>query len=292
MKPVVVNPFVEFAQLVKEIVDGKVDEERRASVDEFLAKLQRKKRRLTGDNEERFLAAAGMSVGELAQLLKKSSVGAIADYLLAHPALAPFLDRTTGSGDYKTVVSEKPDEVREVTRGYGKHGSRPPGDYLEAFRSFIASHLNQLPALLVVTQRPRDLTREDLRQLKLALDLEGFSEKSVQTAWRDQKNEDIAATIIGFVRQLALGSPLVPYGERVDRAVQRLKKAHKLTDPQTKWLDRIAKQLKHEVVVDRASLDQGQFKADGGFQRLNKVFDGKLETLLGELAEEVWKDAG
>lgn len=36
----------------------------------------------------------------------------------------------------------------------------------------------------------------------------------------------------------------------------------------------------------------GQPKADGGFQRLNKVFDGKLEGLLGEIADEVWSDAG
>jgi NADPH:quinone reductase-like Zn-dependent oxidoreductase len=56
--------------------------------------------------------------------------------------------------------------------------------------------------------------------------------------------------------------------------------------------DRIAKQVKLETVVDKASLDAGQLKTDGGFARLNKVFDGKLETLLGELADEVWKDAG
>ncbi len=50
--------------------------------------------------------------------------------------------------------------------------------------------------------------------------------------------------------------------------------------------------MKHETVVDRASLDTGPFKADGGFAPLNKVFDGTLEGLLGELAGEVWKDAG
>jgi type I restriction enzyme, R subunit len=292
MKPVVVNPLVSFEQLVKEVVEGKEEEFRRTSLEEFLAKLQRKKRALTGEAEERFATAAGMGVKELAQFLKKSSVGDAADYLRSHPALAAFLDRTAGTVAYKMVVSERTDELREVTRGYGKHGSRPPGDYLQAFRSFVESHVNLLPALLVVTQRPRDLTREDLRQLKLTLDQEGFSEKSVQTAWREQKNEDIAATIVGYIRQLALGSPLMPYAERVDRAVQRLRKAHKFTDPQSKWLDRIAKQVKHETVVDRAALDEAQFRAEGGFARLNKVFDGKLETLLGELAEEVWKDAG
>ena len=292
MKPVVVNPFVSFEQLVREIVEAKEEEHRRQSLDELLAKLQRKRRALTGEAETRFETAAGMDVKDLLDFLKGSSVGAAADYLTKHSALAPFLDKTVGTAAYRTVVSEKLDELREVTHGYGPDGRGRPGDYLEAFRAFVETNVNKLPALLVVTQRPRDLTREDLRKLKLALDLEGFSEKSVQTAWRQQKNEDVAATIVGYIRQLALGSPLVPYGERVDHAVQRLRKTHKFTDPQSKWLDRIARQVKLETVVDRASLDDGQFKTEGGVARLNKVFDGKLDTLLGELAEEVWKDAG
>ena len=144
-----------------------------------------------------------------------------------------------------------------------------------------------------MTQRPRDLTREDLRTLKLALDQEGFGERSVQTAWRDQKNEDIAATIVGLhpPARARLPAGALRRARRPGRAA-RLRRAHRFTDPQSKWLDRIAKQVKIETVVDRASLDAGQFKTDGGFARLNKVFDGKLETLLGELADEVWKDAG
>jgi len=292
MKPVVVNPLVTFEQLAQEVIQGKEEEFRRASIDEFVAKLQRKKRSLKGEVEEKFQTAAGLGPRELAQFLKKATVGDVADYLKRHPSLAAFLDRATGSGGHKLIVSEKTDQIHEVTRGYGQHGNGPPGDYLEAFRSFVASSMNQLPALLVVTQRPKELTREDLRQLKLTLDQEGFSEKSLQTAWREQKNEDIAATIVGYIRQLALGSPLLPYAERVDRAVQRLRKAHKFTDPQAKWLDRIAKQVKIETVVDKAALDTGQFKAEGGFARLNRVFDGKLEAVLSELADEVWRDAG
>jgi type I restriction enzyme R subunit len=37
----------------------------------------------------------------------------------------------------------------------------------------------------------------DLRKVKLVLDEASYPEASVQTAWRDTKNEDIAATIIG-----------------------------------------------------------------------------------------------
>jgi type I restriction enzyme R subunit len=84
----------------------------------------------------------------------------------------------------------------------------------------------------------------------------------------------------------------VPYTERVDHALQRLRQKHQFTEPQRKWLDRIGTQLKRETVVDKQSLDPGQQKADRGFVRLNTVFDGKLESLLGELADEVWVDAG
>lgn len=292
MKPVVVNPFITFEQLVKEIVEAKEEEFRTAALEELLAKLHRKKRQLDAENAERFETAAGMTITEFARFLKASGIGEASSYLQQHQALAPFLDRATGSKSYKILVSEHADELREVTRGYGPGGRKRPADYLDAFRDFIASNMNRLPALLVVTQRPRELTREDLRQLKLTLDAEGFNEIALQVAWKDQKNEDIAATIVGHIRQLALGSPLVPYAERVDRAVAALKKSRKFTDPQAKWLERIAKQMKLETVVDHATLDAGQFKSDGGFARLNKVFDGTLEALLGDLADEVWRDAG
>jgi type I restriction enzyme R subunit len=64
------------------------------------------------------------------------------------------------------------------------------------------------------------------------------------------------------------------------------------TDPQRRWLERIAKQLRQEIVVDRPALDQETFDAAGGFKRLNKVFDGRLETVLGDINEALWRDAG
>ena len=78
--------------------------------------------------------------------------------------------------------------------------------------------------------------------------------------------------------------------ERVAKAMNRIIASRQWKDPQRRWLERIAKQLKVEVVVDREALDSGQFKTEGGFDRINKVFDGKLESLLGEIGEEVWKD--
>jgi len=103
-------------------------------------------------------------------------------------------------------------------------------------------------------------------------------------------NEDIAASIIGFIRQMALGSPLVPYEKRVKTAMKKILVKKPWTIPQRKWLERIGKQLIAETVVDREALDRGQFKEEGGFARLNKVFEGKLELVLDDISETLWQD--
>ncbi len=41
--------------------------------------------------------------------------------------------------------------------------------------------------------------------------------------------------------------------------------------------------------MDREALDRGQFKAQGGFNGLNKVFGGRLEQVLGDLREELFR---
>ena len=64
------------------------------------------------------------------------------------------------------------------------------------------------------------------------------------------------------------------------------------TDPQKRWLRRIAEQVEKEIVVDRDAIDREPFAADGGFARLNKVFDGELEDVLSGINEEMWKRAG
>ena len=44
----------------------------------------------------------------------------------------------------------------------------------------------------------------------------------MQVAWREMTNADIAASIIGFIRQATLGDALVPYEERVDKAMKKM----------------------------------------------------------------------
>jgi len=177
-----------------------------------------------------------------------------------------------------------------VTRGYGE--AQRPQDFLEGFSAFVRDNVNTIAALKLVVQRPRDLTRADLQELRRALDLKGYSEANLRRAWADAKNEDIAASIIGFVRQAALGDPLTPYGDRVRAAMQKVIGSRAWTYPQKRWLKRIGEQVEKEVVVDRAAIDRDPFAADGGFTRLNKVFGGELEAVLAGINEEMWKRTG
>jgi len=64
------------------------------------------------------------------------------------------------------------------------------------------------------------------------------------------------------------------------------------SDPQKRWLRRIGEQIEKEIVVDREVIDRQPFAADGGFVRLNKVFDGELEAVLTGINEEMWKRTG
>ena len=99
-----------------------------------------------------------------------------------------------------------------------------------------------------MVNRPKDLTRAQLKEVKLLLDEAGYSEAHLQSAWRKNTNQDIAASIIGYIRQAALDEALVPFAQRVNNAMQRIYSEHDWNPNQRKWLDRLAKQLVHEAV--------------------------------------------
>lgn len=186
-------------------------------------------------------------------------------------------------------ISHHPDQVMAVSRGYG--AGQKPEDFLDGFSAFVKDNLNKIAALNIVVQRPRELTRAGLKSLRLELDAMGYSDSSLRHAWADARNEDIAASIIGFVRQAALGDQLTPFDIRVRSAMQRILAKRPWTEIQRKWLKRIEEQILREIVVDRATLDEEPFSKDGGFQRLNKVFGGQLEAVLGDINEELWQQA-
>ena len=77
-------------------------------------------------------------------------------------------------------ISDEPDELRSHTRGYGD--ATRPEDYLKEFRDFIDNNINEIAALNIVATRPKELTRQSLKDLKIILDGKHFNETMLQTA--------------------------------------------------------------------------------------------------------------
>ncbi len=286
MKPVAVNPNISFTQLVDELNTVDCVAALPEIVEQLLAKLQRKRRHLSPRSKEEIESIAGMPVEEIGAYLKDSQPEEIGEWFRQRKLIAQILDRRDG-GRKPVLISYHQDELIGIETGYGD--AEKPEDYLSSFRKYLEENINKIPALLVITQRPRDLTRAQLKELKLLLDSAGYRENHLRAAWRELTNEDIAASIIGFIRQAALGDALISYEERVDLAMKKILSSRKWTPPQRKWLERIAKQLKEETIVDREAFDRGQFKANGGFKRINKTFGGELETILSQINRELWQ---
>ncbi|MGS0755011.1 type I restriction-modification system endonuclease, partial [Roseateles sp. GG27B] len=189
---------------------------------------------------------------------------------------------------YMPIISTHADEFLAREQSWGNY-SRPE-DYLDSFGNFIREQLNQSAALAVVVKRPKDLTREQLKQVRLLLDENGFSEAKLKSAWRSKSNQDIAASIIGYIRQAALGEALLPFEQRVANAMQSIYSLRAWTPVQRKWLDRLAKQLTHEVVIDPAFVNNA-FAQDGGAKQLDKMLAGQLNPVLLDLVGALWPQA-
>ncbi|MFT3765750.1 MAG: type I restriction-modification system endonuclease [Minicystis sp.] len=246
MTPVVQKPSLSFRALVEELTKAPDEEARALVLDQLVARLQRKRQILKGADATRFESIAGAPAAEVARLLKRGTPEAAAKWFADHQYVLAVLDGP--SAEPRTViVHEGTDVVESVTRGYGPNNQRPE-DYLDGFRAFVTGNLNALPALVLVTQRPRDLTRAALKALKLALDEKGYTEVSLRTAHAAQGNAEIAASIMGFIRRAALGDPLAPYAHRVDNALAKILKRRAWEPKQRQWLERIAKQMKAEEI--------------------------------------------
>lgn len=290
MQPVVVNPQITFDQLARELRDVPSNEARSLVRDQFIAKLQRKKRHLNEINLCDFETMAGMSPDAFIRELQQMPLALIAAWFTQNPDLGEILDRKGEGVAPMVFISEHEDELYSIERGYGN--ARKPEDYLQAFAEFIRSNSNTLPALMTVLTRPRDLTRKQLRELALELDKRGFTETNLATAWREMTNQDIAARIVGYIRQAAIGDALEPYEQRVDRALQRLLASRAWTTPQRQWLQRIAAQTKANLVVDREALDDPDLvfrREGGGFTRLDRIFDGQIQQVLETFNDALWQ---
>ena len=293
MKPVVANPTATFTQLLDGLEVIEDEKQAENQIQQIIAKLQRKKRNMDGKTMEHFISmTGGMDPSQFIADLEQRPVADARNRLLAQRELFRLLQETKANGGRPVVVSDAEDELVSHTRGYGKADQRPE-DYLDSFSAYVQTNMNAIAALQIICTRPRDLTRQTLKELRLTLDREGFTTQQLNTAISQLTNEEIAADIISLIRRYAIGSALISHEARIRRAVDKLKKAHKFTKQELSWIGRMEKYLMEESVLNVTVFDEdSRFKAHGGFAKINKVFANKLESVILELNEYLYDDGG
>ena len=293
MKPVAVNPSVTFSQLLDglEVLDD--EKQLEYQISQIVAKLQRKRRSIDEQTMEHFISmTGGKNPAQFIAELTQQPTAAARELLSGKRELFELLDNVHHSGGRPVVISEEEDELLTHTRGYGKNEQRPE-DYLDAFSDYVQTNINEIAALKIICTRPRELTRESLKNLRLTLDREGFTTQQLNTAVSQLTNEEMAADIISLIRRYAIGSALISHEARIRRAVDKLRKAHSFTKQEQSWIGRMEKYLMEESVLNVSVFDEdSRFKSAGGFAKINRVFAGSLESIVLELNEYLYDDGG
>lgn len=288
MRPVVVRPDISLGQLVTDLGNAETADDRNWVAGQVIVRMRAMVKRMDAETRESFERHTGESPDMALKRLATRSGAELQAWFGAHPRAVELLERRppgTGRND-GVVISPHEDELLRIEEIFGK--GTTPEDYITGFERFVRENMNRVPALIAVTQRPRDLTRRELSELAGLLDERNYSEAMLRAAYGRARNADIAAHIIGFVRQAALGDPLIPYATRVEDAIRKIEASRPWTPKQTEWLRRIGRALKDKPVADPTLLDQGAFADKGGFRRIAQDFDGALDEVLHAFNEAIW----
>lgn len=320
MKPLVKKPNVSIQQLVKELITdfepetidkpsqevqpqidsdnneqavAKHKEEALDHLSQKLMQVLRRAKKLSENNDKLKDKLAeledswGVAPEQLHQKLKSQGVAETSKFLTNNVSFLAQLEelKVIAGSDRMPIIFEGDDELISVEQNIDEF--EKPEDYLESFEQFIKNNLNNSVALNVITNKPRDLTRETLKEVRTLLDNNGYTQAKLQTAWRSKTNQDITASIVGHIRRAALGEPLIPFETRVDNAMQKIYASQSWKPVQKNWLDRIAKQLKHEVIVDRELINTS-FREHGGVKQLDSILNNQLDEVISQLNEYLW----
>ena len=290
MKPVAVNPSVTFTELLEKLNVATDELQIENLIAQIIAKLQRSKVNFNSQTAEHFQNfTGGNSPQNFVSQVKNLTTADAKNFLLQHSALFKFLQEKSAR---PFIISDHEDFLLEHSRGYG--GKNKPADYLDEFTDFLTTNQNEIAALNIICTRPKDLTRADLKALRLKLEVENFTAERLNAAISKISNAEITADIISLIRRFALGAQLLNHDDKIISAVNRLKAVHNFSANELKWISRIEKYLLNESLINVAIFDERDtyFKDNGGFKKINKVFGGNLAKIIDELNFYLYDDGG
>ncbi|MDD5204830.1 MAG: type I restriction-modification enzyme R subunit C-terminal domain-containing protein [Desulfobacterales bacterium] len=224
----------------------------------------------------------GKFAGRVPRLIKDDFTGAMKllrdrnfqDLLLNYPrAKKQFI-----------VAYEQEDEVdSEAVFSIGSE-YRKPEDYLVQFARFVKENPEQIDAIRILLERPKEWRTDVLDELRKKLRHNHFSEKELQKAHKLVYKKSLA-DIISMVKHGAeTQAPLLTAEERVDAAMARVTAGKTFSREQQQWLGYIREHLVQNLSIDLDHFDYAPiFERRGGLGKARAVFQDALNTLIEEL---------
>lgn len=255
--------------------------------DRILARLQRKNNNLTATQKYDIIERLnGVDLKSYIKKLKSYTENTFVKTCVQDKDFLLWVDllKREKKGYY---YSAKPDILRETTRGYGN--TEKPEDYLEAFAKFVNENKDKIEAIRIACTKPSDMTRAQLKELKLTLDKKNFTETNLNEATSSVTNVHIVADIIAYVRQAVLKTPIFNHDERVTAAFDKLTATHHFNKIQLDLLNKIKTYMLHESILNTETFEAPVFKMDGGFDRFNKKFGGTLVEIIREINTYIYE---
>jgi type I restriction enzyme R subunit len=211
----------------------------------LVKRLQRIEKEMAGEAREMF-AAHGVTDGDMGRYarglpgqLKTAFVDTMK--LLRDVTFQGLLTHHPRKSDPFVVAGGTEDSVEsEVLIGQYK-----PEDYLAAFKRFVEENAEQIDAIGILLDHPKDWSRNALAELrdKLKTTPQRFSEENLQKAHELYYNKALVE-VISMVKHAAREQePLYTAQERVEQAFSRITTGRAFTPEQQQWLERIRAHL-------------------------------------------------
>ena len=253
----------------------------------LVKRLRRIERTISGEAREMFAnfisdGDVGRFAGELPERLKRDFTNTM-NLLRNEKFQDLLLNYPRAKKSFLVGYSVQDDVASEVMLRRGKEYQKPE-DYLVSFARFLQENKEQIEAIQVLLQKPKEWKTGVLNDLRKKLTLNDFSEKELQKAHKLVYHKDLA-DIISMVKHSAKEEePIFTAEERVDNALKKVMSGKSFNEEQRNWLGLIRQHLITNLTIDLADFEYAPiFERQGGKGRAEKVFGDKLESLISEI---------
>jgi type I restriction enzyme R subunit len=283
------------SRTIVQIIDDIWNNNDRAyNVGSLVKRLQRIEKEMSGEAREQFSKFIPEGdVGAFAAGLKDALAKRFMDTmkLLRDEKFQKLLTDYKRPPKVFVVAYESEDEVsslRLFRDGAGKEYK--PEDYLQAFARYVRDNPEQIDAINILRERPKDWSTSALSELhkKLATANERFTVENLRRAHEIHYRKALV-DIISMVKHAAEEvQPLLTAEERVDGALARVTAGETFTPEQQSWLERIRAVLIENLSIDEADFEVVQvLERAGGWGIANRAFNNKLRELLPRINEAI-----